>query len=337
MGQITINTKGFEDHYEATHQSKEKKVVDNKSQNHYDELKKHYFKAYLSKEEKEKKMVIRILPWSATDNNVYKSLKAHFVKVKKENGEKEWKTLICPKNEDPNANCPFCELAARAKKAMFETQDVAQREKYKQILKMNEAKPHIIMRIVDRGDEANGVKFWIFKDGYKSPYEQIYNLRQGKMDDNVDILDPYTGKDLRLILTKDDNDKKVLTVTDVDGRSPIFPTEEEMIKWVNDTTDYRQLFPVKSFDVLKVYAEGGYPVYSKELGKYVDKFKLEDLLKEAKEKDIQSELTQSPKDFSTFVNAQNEGNNNTNTNVTQNNSVPFNSVQPTVSDEDIPF
>lgn len=335
MGQITINTKGFEDHYEATHQSKEKKVVDKKNQSHYDELKKHYFKAYLSKEEKEKKMVIRILPWSATDNNVYKSIKAHFVKVKKENGEKEWKTLICPKNEDPNANCPFCELAARAKKAMFETQDVAQREKYKQILKMNEAKPHIIMRIVDRGDEANGVKFWIFKDGYKSPYEQIYNLRKGKLDDNVDILDPYTGKDLRLILSRGDDDKKKLTVTDVDGRSPIFPTDEEMLKWLNDKTDYKQLFPIKSFDVLKVYAEGGYPTYSKELGKYVDKFNLDELLKKQKEKDIQDALTQSPKDFSTFANAPETQNSSTSTN--QDNSVAFSSVQPQPTDDGIPF
>jgi hypothetical protein len=173
----------------------------------------------------------------------------------------------------------------------------------------------------------------MFKDGYKSAYEQIYNLRQGKMDDNVDILDPYTGKDLRLILSRDDNNKRTLTVTDVDGRSPIFPTEEEMLKWVNDTTDYKQLFPVKAFDVLKIYAENGYPLYSKELGKYVDKFKLEEMLKEQKEQDIQSALTQSPKDFSTFIEPQ--GNNNTNT--TQDNSVPFNSVQPNYSEEGIPF
>jgi hypothetical protein len=336
MGQITINTKGFEDHYDETHQSKEKKANGNGNQfnSNYEELKKHYFNAYLSKDEKEKKMVIRILPWSAEDNNVYKSVKAHCVKVRNANGDKVWQTFMCPKNEDPNANCPFCELASRAKKAMFESQDVAQREKYKQILKMNEAKPHILMRVVDRGDEASGVKFWISKDGYKSPYEQIYNLRQGKMDDNVDILDPYTGKDLRLILSRDDNNKRVLTVTDVDGRSPIFPTEEEMHKWVNDTTDYKQLFPIKSFDVLKIYAEGGYPIYSKELGKYADKFKLEEMLKEQKEQDIQSALTQSPKDFSTFVEPQ--GNSNTNT--TQSNSVPFSSVQPNFTDEEgIPF
>lgn len=337
MGQISFNTKGFEDHYDETHQSQEKKTNSNGGQSNanYKELKKHYFDAYLGKDEKEKKKVIRILTWSADDNNVYKSVMAHCVKVRNANGDKTWQTFMCPKNEDPNAKCPFCELAARAKKAMFESQDVAEREKYKQILKMNEAKPHILMRVVDRGDEASGAKFWMFKDGYKSPYEQIYNLRKGKLDDNVDILDPYTGKDLRLILSRGDDDKKKLTVTDVDGRSPIFPTDEEMLKWLNDKTDYKQLFPIKSFDVLKVYAEGGYPTYSKELGKYVDKFKLDELLKEQKEKDIQDALTQSSKDFSSFANPPETQNSSINTN--QDNSVAFSSVQPQPTDDGLPF
>lgn len=301
-----MNVEGFDEQYEQSVNSKGQKNNEgkNKSNGEYEQLKKHYLNAYLTGDEREKDIVIRILPWSAEENIPFKTVRAHAVKIRRKDGKKGWQTLMCPKEEDPNAPCPFCDIAAQAKQLMFNSKSEDERKKYKEILDMNEAKTFCIARVVDRDDVASGVKFWLFKSGSQGPHGQIKKLRDSKLKDKIEIFDPYDGKDLRITLEKvknGDREKTQVTITDVDGRSPIFPTEEEMIKWVDDTTDYKKLYPTKKFEELEIFAKGGYPIYSKELKKIVDKFSLDEELQKQAEEDKQKLLTQNPKDFSSFA------------------------------------
>ena len=50
-----------------------------------------------------------------------------------------------------------------------------------------------------------------------------------------------------------------------------------MNKWINDPKKWTDVYSCKSYDYLEVVASGKVPVYSKLLGRYVDKDKKEEL------------------------------------------------------------
>lgn len=323
-----------EEAYNARQKTTEKKSVN--SDEEYELLKKHYFDCYLKKGEVEKEKQIRFLPWSATDGAIFKKFMAHSVKVKNKDGGKSWQTYMCAKNEDPNAPCPFCELAAQAKQAMFDSKDPNLRDKYKDILKMNEAKVHYIARLVDRDAIEDGVKFWRFKDTKKGVFDQIYDIKNAKAKRNVDIFNPYEGKDLYITIKKNEENKTVISIVDGEEKCPIFDTEEKMLEWVEDTTDYKKLFPQKPYDWLEVFAKGGYPVYSKEFNRYIDKYEMEKVENEAREQELRENITESGKDFSEFT--LDTGFTETNVSTKSSEGVPFNSlVSSNEEDDKLPY
>lgn len=316
-------------HNEKTSQYQKGENKENGSSVGYDELKKHYFTDFLGADEQEAMRTIRFLPWSATDGSIFKKFKAHVIRAKTKDGTKKWQTFMCPKNEDPKAPCPFCELAAKAGEKMRAATDPVEQKNYKEIFASNVAKDHFIARVVDRDDVESGVKFWRFKDTPQGPFEQIYSLKQIKAKMGVDIFNPYNGKDIIINIKRNKDKKKVISISDYEDKTPIFPSEEEMLKWVNDTTDYKKLFPTKSYDFLSVYAEGGYPFFDKQLGKYVNKEEWEKAMNEAKNAELQENLNQDV-DYSSY-----EVNTGRTTNVTR--DVPFSSVMPNGGDSELPY
>lgn len=306
MERVIINSESVD----AQHNEKESrsKNTGNNSTNNssisYDELKKHYFSDFIGQDETTVMKTIRFLPWSATDSSIFKAVKAHIVRATNKDGVKKFNTFMCPKNEDPNAPCPFCELAEKAGKEMRNAKSEAEKKQYKDIFKANIAQPHYIARLVDRDDIASGVKFWRFKDTPQGPFEQLYALRQIKAKMGVDIFHPYEGKDIVVTIKKNKDNKRVITLADYENKTPIFESNEEMLKWVQDTTDYKKLFPTKPYEYLAVVAAGGYPVRIKgEDGNtehYVDKETWEKMQKENELANLQENLNQNTTDFSSY-------------------------------------
>ena len=125
---------------------------------------KHYLNTRLAKGEKEKEVVIRLLPFSSTELSPFKKIHVHSVRITNENGEKQWKKFMCPIKMKKSDRCPFCETAAESRRLRFESKEPALQQKFKDTEFMNTVKDYWLVRCIDRAHEEHGVKFWRFPD-----------------------------------------------------------------------------------------------------------------------------------------------------------------------------
>ena len=139
--------------YESSHNGKR----DSGSQKTYDL--KNYFNTILPKGVDSQTKRIRILPPSGEIKTPFDTMWGH---VKNINGE--YKTFPCLKHEN-DEDCPFCQ----AREALLATG----KEEDKELAKQYSARQFYIVKVIDRDNEADGVKFWRFKHNYK---------KQGVMD-----------------------------------------------------------------------------------------------------------------------------------------------------------
>ena len=69
-------------------------------------------------------------------------------------------------------------------------------------------------------------------------------------------------------------------ITDSGNRKPLSKDIDKANAWLNDEKTWRDVYSLKSADYLELVVDGKIPVYSKELGKYVEKTEFD---KEAKQ------------------------------------------------------
>ena len=74
------------------------------------------------------------------------------------------------------------------------------------------------------------------------------------------------------------------------------------MKWIQDDKKWYDVYTVKSYDYMAIIAQGGIPVFNKELNKYVDKEEMNKIKEEAEKKRIEEELTEETKDYSAIAN-----------------------------------
>lgn len=268
---------------------------------------KHYLNTRLGKNEDKKEIVIRLLPFSETELSPFKKVYIHSVKITNENGEKQWKKFICPVKMEKGDKCPFCETAEKARKLKFEATDEALKKEYNSVEYMNMAKPYWLVRCIDRDHEEDGVKFWRFPDakGGDGIWDKIYALFETKKRRGVEIFDLYNGKDLVITVNKqiDSNgkEKMVYQIQDDEQIKPLSQSEEQMEKWVGDQMRWEDVYSVKDYDYLSLIVQGEWPVWNKELNKWIAKSEADKIEKEAKEQEIQENLKPQSKDFSSFM------------------------------------
>lgn len=228
---------------------------------------KNYFSTMLPKGVKSESKNIRILPIKGKEGDIFwEEMYAHSIKV-----DGKWRKFAClehSKEED----CPFCETY-RALKAKGTEQADEDAKKYK-------AKRFYVLRVIERGKEEEGVKFWRFGHNYK---------QQGVLDKLVnvlkkvghDITNPETGRDVSIDIALDYTLNKNTPIPMVQSityplETSVLGTKEQMEEWLNDERTWEDLYPIKSYDYLAIIAKGGIPKWSKTLEKFVDSSELED-------------------------------------------------------------
>lgn len=283
---------------------------------------KNYLNDRLKDNEDSREMRIRILPLSPTDGNAFLAIHTHSLKVNKEISKSGFKSFICLNDENiDNSNhdergCPLCkkskELFAEADKCV----DESERKALVKSAMQYKSKVTYIARVIERGHEDEGVKFWRFNahmvsgsNGNKAEDTGIYGqlMKQNKIrnEESIEatgepycIFDLYNGKDIILTLTKELKGNKYVTkisVTDAGFPSPLSKDEDKIEEWVNDPKQWSDMYSSKSYEYLQLIADGEIPFFDKANKKWVAKGKT-DASKTAEEVEMEArkELTDIP-------------------------------------------
>ena len=269
---------------------------------------KNYLSARLLPGEATKTLTIRLLPFSPSGGSPFQKVTIHTVKVNKELSASGWKTFICPIHNGFDDKCPFCDVYNGAKERRIAAVDEVQKKSYGEIEFLNRPKTAWIVRCIERGHEDDGVKFWLFNDSKKGDgvYDKIvniYNQRKEaaeKKGRTSNIFDLNDGKDLIITLTKDTLNKTVIKIVDDDEKSPLTTDFDLGMKWVNDEKQWTDVYTVKTYDYMKIVAQGGVPAYDKEKKCFVDKAELDKQLMEAAAMEKAENMTEQKRDFSSF-------------------------------------
>jgi len=268
---------------------------------------KHYLNTILSEGETQREITIRLLPFSSTELSPFKKVHVHSVKAVNKDGVRKWKLFMCPIGMKKSDSCPFCEAAAEAKRLKFETTDADMKKKYNELEFMNSSKDYWIVRCIDRDHEEDGVKFWRFPDSRKGDgiWDKMYNLFETRNKRGTNIFDLYEGKDIIVTIKREKNDKgkenTVCLIQDDDRIKPLAATEEQMAQWVNDPMTLDDVYSTKDYDFLSLVLNGKFPVWSKNLNRWIGKDEAEQINNEARVQQIQENLMPQVQDFSSFT------------------------------------
>lgn len=276
---------------------------------------KNYLQARLSDKETSKTLTIRLLPFSPEGGSPFKKVFMHTVKVNKEVAPNGWKTFVCPTHNKKDGEvmgdgCPFCETSAKAKELKSKALDESTKKRYGDIEFLNKVKEMWIVRCIERDHEEDGVKFWLFNSSKKKDgvYDKIMNLAKiraeaaARKGNNYSIFDLNNGLDLIITLTKTADNKTSIQIVDDGFPSPLTDDFDLGMKWIQDDKNWYDVYTVKSYDYMAIIAQGGIPIFNKELNKYVDKEEMNKIKEEAEKKRIEEELTEETKDYSSIAN-----------------------------------
>ena len=240
--------------YESSHNGKR----DSGSQKTYDL--KNYFNTVLPKGVDRMTKKVRILPPAQGLKTPFDTMWGH---VKKVNGE--WKTFPCLKHE-MDEDCPFCQ----AREALLATG----KEEDKELAKQYSARQFYIIKVIDRDNEADGVKFWRFKHNYKKQgvYDKI--MAAIKLAGH-DISDLNEGRDLNIEIIRDGNMSVVQAISVALEKTPLSNNQDKVSDWTSDTRTWEDVYSVRGYEYLAIIVKGDTPVWDKDSKKYVGKLEME--------------------------------------------------------------
>jgi hypothetical protein len=220
-----------------------------------DRMKK-YFAALLKDNEKQGQRRVRILP-TTDGSSPFKEVWFHEVQV-----DGKWQKFYDPAKND-NERSPLNEV--------YEELIATGKESDKELAKQYKARKFYIVKVIDRDNEQDGVKFWRFKHNYKQEgiLDKIIPIWKAKGD----ITDPDNGRDLILELTKAKTGKgatyTVIQTVMYDDPSPISEDETQMAEWVSDEMTWEDVYSKKPVEYLEAIARGETPRWDSEKGGYV--------------------------------------------------------------------
>lgn len=230
---------------------------------------KNYLNLKLSNNEDEKTVKVRLLSIGSDSDSPTKELYGHWF----------GKNYTCTKHtkdlpEGVDKRCPFCETEEIAKAEQKLCPHTPKWDKLKDIVKKNTKQQANVVRVIERGDEDFGPKFW--KMG-KSHYETITDLVVKVFkEEGIDVYDYKEGLDVEISLKKEDNGStKIKSITLARRQTPLSTSQETIDKWVNDEKKWSDVFAIKSYEYLEIIINGGEPWFSKDKNKWVDKKEFE--------------------------------------------------------------
>jgi len=220
-----------------------------------DRMKK-YFAALLKDNEKQGQRKIRILP-TPDGSSPFKEVWFHEVQV-----DGKWQKFYDPSKND-NERSPLNEV--------YEELMSTGKESDKQLATQYRSRKFYIVKVIDRDNEQDGVKFWRFKHNYKQEgiLDKIIPIWKAKGD----ITDPDNGRDLILELTKAKTPKgatyTVIQTVMYDDPSPISDDADQMVEWVGDEMTWEDVYSKKPVEYLEAIARGETPRWDSEKGGYL--------------------------------------------------------------------
>ncbi len=232
---------------------------------------KNYFNTFLEKGVKTGTKTIRILP-ATNGGTPFVEMHAHKVLV-----DGEWKTYPCLKHEK-GEDCPFCEARAALQ--------ATGKESDKELAKKFNARLMYVVKVIDRDNEADGVKFWRFNHDFRKEgvYDKIFAAWSAL---KKDITDPETGRDLVITLNRNQNDVPVVSGIQALDPSPLSENAAQMAEWSSDERTWEDVYSVRNYDYLYLIVKGETPVWDKDEKRWVAK----DAAKADENAKLESELT----------------------------------------------
>ena len=220
-----------------------------------EERMKKYFTTVLPKGARSGEKRIRILP-SKDGGSPFVEVYFHEVQV-----DGNWVKLYDPKQEGKRS--PLNEVY----EGLMMTGD----EQDKVLARQYRSRKFYIVKVIDRENEQDGVKFWRFKHNTKNEgvLDKIFPLFKNKGD----ITDPSKGRDLiiNLNLSKAGNGREYTTITSIipEDQSSLHTDSDVANTWLNDELTWSDVYSKKPEDYLEMVAKGEVPRWDTTTGKYV--------------------------------------------------------------------
>jgi hypothetical protein len=221
-----------------------------------EERMKKYFAAILKDNEKQGQRTIRILP-TTDGSSPFKEVWFHEINV-----DGKWQKFYDPGKND-NERSPLNEV--------YDELMSTGRESDKQLATQYKARKFYIVKVVDRDNESDGVKFWRFKHNYKQEgiLDKIIPIWKAKGD----VTDSDNGRDLILELTKAKTPKgatyTVIQTVMYDDPTPTHEDAEQASTWINDELTWEDVYSKKPVEYLESIARGETPRWDTDAGKYI--------------------------------------------------------------------
>lgn len=237
-------------------------------------------------DENERTITIRILPVSSEDGNFRIAVKTHNLKVNKRIAASGFKSFLClndPQVPDynPDVRCPLCEKSQfyfNEAKKYRETEPEKSKSLFMKACSLR-SKTTYIVRVIERGKENEGVKFWRFNENTqgKGIYDSLIALYKQRKNDmaeagieNYNIFDLDEGRDIVLNLKRtvrsDGQEGVAIQITDKSINKPLTNDVEQGNTWINDVKRWYNAYTVKSHDYLAIIAEDKIPYVDKATG-----------------------------------------------------------------------
>lgn len=247
-----------------------------------------YFSTWIPKTENSADKQIRILPIDG-QNKFWVEFYGHKAQV-----DGSWKTFPCLDKEE-GSECPFCQAKDIFLKRYRDAKaagDTAAADMNKELVKKFSEKKMYILKVIERGKEDEGVKFWRFNHSYDKggTLDKIMNAIKVVKHD---VTDPETGRDLIINISR--NQMKIPVVQSVSyplESTKLSEDENQTNEWLSDDRTWRDVYSTRNYDYLDIVVRGYTPVWSKEQEKFVAKEKLEaeNEIPSSKQEDPSSEI-----------------------------------------------
>jgi hypothetical protein len=228
-----------------------------------DRLKK-YFTTVLPKGSKGEERRIRILP-TKDGSSPFVEVYFHEVQV-----DGKWIKLFDPKQEGKRS--PLNEVHD----SLMQTGVESDRE----LARQYRSRKFYIVKVIDRDNEQDGVKFWRFKHNAKQDgiLDKVFPIFQKKGD----ITDPENGRDLTLFLslTKSGNGKEYTAINTImpEDPSPLSEKQSQSDEWLTDELVWSDVYSKKGEDYLDMVANGETPRWDSATSKWVSNSQSEDVI-----------------------------------------------------------
>jgi len=221
-----------------------------------EERMKKYFAAILKDNEKQGQRRLRILP-TPDGSSPFKEVWYHEIQV-----DGKFQKFYDPGKND-NERSPLNEV--------YEELRSTGKDSDKELAKQYLSRKFYIVKVIDRDNESDGVKFWRFKHNYKNEgiLDKIIPIWRAKGD----ITDPDNGRDIILELTKAKTPKgatyTVIQTVMYDDPTPVHENKELANTWIKDELTWEDVYSKKTEEYLEAIARGETPRWDSDKGGFV--------------------------------------------------------------------